>query len=131
MPFEKIYTSRREYLPHHFAGGREEGEGLVFLEKPYKLSEYGSVCTYVSWLKPDRTWGMKGVLGTVIQLVIHLLKLMLFFPTAERLKRGGSCWLLKLRKIGTPGVHMKGVLSWLFRWAPRVETRGFVLPWRH
>ncbi len=30
----------------------------------------------------------------------------------ERLERGGPSWLLKLRRMGTHGVHMKGVLGW-------------------
>ncbi len=31
----------------------------------------------------------------------------------ERLERGGPCWLLKLRWMGTQRVQMKGVLPWL------------------
>jgi hypothetical protein len=27
--------------------------------------------------------------------------------------------------MGTPGVHMKGVLPWMVRWACRVSTRDF------
>ncbi len=40
-------------------GGREEGEGLVVLEKPYKLSDYGSVCTFVNY-KPKSALVLKG-----------------------------------------------------------------------
>jgi hypothetical protein len=36
-----------------------------------------------------------------------------------------SAHSLKLRQMGTQGVHMKGVLSWLVRWAPRAGTRDF------
>jgi hypothetical protein len=36
---------------------------------------------------------------------------------SERLERGGPCRLLKLMQIGTQGVHKKGVLLWLVRWA--------------
>ncbi len=43
----------------------------------------------------------------------------------ERLARGGPCWLLKLRWMGTHRVQMKGVLPWLVRWASRAETRDF------
>jgi hypothetical protein len=32
---------------------------------------------------------------------------------------------LKLRQIGTLGVHMKGVLLWLVCWARRVDPRDF------
>ncbi len=39
--------------------------------------------------------------------------LQLYDVCAERLERGGPCWLLKLMQIGTQGVHMKGVLPWL------------------
>jgi hypothetical protein len=45
--------------------------------------------------------------------------------TPERLERGGLCWLLKLRWIGTQRGQMKGVLSWLVRWACRAGTIGF------
>ncbi len=48
---------------------------------------------------------------------------LLFRP--ERLERGGPCWLLKLRWMGTQRVQMKGVLPWLVRWACRASTRGF------
>ncbi len=34
--------------------------------------------------------------------------------TSERPERGGPCWLLKLRQMGTNEVQMKGVLPWLF-----------------
>ncbi len=37
--------------------------------------------------------------------------------------RGGPCWLFKLRQVGPQGVHMKGVLSWLVRWARRTCAR--------
>ncbi len=43
----------------------------------------------------------------------------------ERLERGGPCWLLKLREIGTQRGQMKGVLTWLVRWAYRAGTRDF------
>ncbi len=39
--------------------------------------------------------------------------------------RGGPCSLLKLRQMGTHGVHMKGVLPWLVHWACRAGTRNF------
>ncbi len=39
------------------------------------------------------------------------LAILLFCP--ERSERGGPCRLLKLRQMGTYGVHRKGVLSWL------------------
>jgi hypothetical protein len=32
---------------------------------------------------------------------------------AERPERGGPCCLLKLKQMGTLGVHMKGILPWL------------------
>ncbi len=34
-------------------------------------------------------------------------------------------WLLKLRQVGTRGVHMKGVLPWLVRCARYAGTRDF------
>ncbi len=37
----------------------------------------------------------------------------------ERPERGGPCWLLKLRKMGSLGAHMKVVLPWLVRCARR------------
>jgi hypothetical protein len=33
--------------------------------------------------------------------------------------------LTVLRQMGTQGVHMKGVLPWLFRWACRAGSRDF------
>ncbi len=45
-----------------------------------------------------------------------------FFYSVERV---GPCWLLKLRWMGTQGVHMKGVLPRLVRWACRARTRDF------
>ncbi len=44
---------------------------------------------------------------------------------SERVERGGSCCLLKLRWMGTQRVQKKGVLSWLFSWACRAGTRDF------
>jgi hypothetical protein len=38
-------------------------------------------------------------------------------------ERGGPCWLLKLRQMGTQRVHMKEVLPWLVHWARRAGTR--------
>ncbi len=43
----------------------------------------------------------------------------------ERQERGGPCWLLKLRWIGTQRVPLKVFLSWLVRWAWRASTRDF------
>ncbi len=44
----------------------------------------------------------------------------------ERPERGGPCWLLKLRQMGTYRVQMKGVLPWLVRWARRTSTKDFL-----
>jgi hypothetical protein len=41
------------------------------------------------------------------------------------LERGGPFWLLKLRWMGTQRGQIKGVLSWLVRWATRASTRDF------
>ncbi len=38
-------------------------------------------------------------------------------PYSESLERGGPGWLLKLRKMGTQRIQMKGVLPWSVRWA--------------
>ncbi len=38
---------------------------------------------------------------------------------SERLERGGPCWLLK------PLLKLRGVFSWLVRWACRAITRDF------
>ncbi len=43
----------------------------------------------------------------------------------ERPERGGPCWLLKLRWMGTQRVQMIGVNSWWVRWADRAGTRDF------
>ncbi len=43
----------------------------------------------------------------------------------ERIERGGHYWLLKLRQMGTQGVHIKGVLPCLFRWANHAGTKDF------
>jgi hypothetical protein len=45
----------------------------------------------------------------------------------ERLKMGGPCWLLKLRQKVSHGVHMKGVLPWLVRWACHGGTRDICI----
>ena len=45
----------------------------------------------------------------------------------ERLERGGPCWLLKLRWMGTHRVQMKGVLLWLVCWVCRPSTNFFFL----
>ncbi len=39
-----------------------------------------------------------------------------------RLKSGGPCWL---RQMGTFGLHMAGVLPWLFLWARCASTIDF------
>ncbi len=57
------------------------------------------------------------------------LDLDLFNP--ERPERVGPCWLLKRMWMGTQRKQMKGVLSWLFRWACRAYTGDFFLPWLH
>ncbi len=36
-----------------------------------------------------------------------------------------SAHSLELRQMGTEGVHMKGVLPWSVRWAPRAGIRDF------
>ncbi len=41
----------------------------------------------------------------------------------ERLERGDSCLLLKLRWMETQRVQMKGVLPWLVRWACRARKK--------
>ncbi len=61
-----------------------------------------------------------------------------FVPIAQQAGQGHAAvqgrlslsmyFWLKLRQIGTLGVHMKGVPSWLVRWACRAGTRDFVLP---
>ncbi len=43
----------------------------------------------------------------------------------ERLERGGPCWLLKLRKMGTQRVQIEGVHPWLVCWACRAGTGYF------
>jgi hypothetical protein len=47
----------------------------------------------------------------------------------ERRERGDPCWLLKLKQLGTQGVHMKGVLPWLFVGLVVPVKENFVLPW--
>jgi hypothetical protein len=44
----------------------------------------------------------------------------------ERIERGGPCWLMKLRWIGSQRVQMQGVLPCLVRLAC---LAGFFLPW--
>ncbi len=46
------------------------------------------------------------------------------YPTRiqERLERGGPCWLLKLRQMGTQRAQMKGVFPWLVRRTCRAST---------
>ncbi len=46
-------------------------------------------------------------------LFVFLLSVWRVRPCPERLERGGPCWLLKLRWMGTQRVQMKVVLSWL------------------
>ncbi len=43
----------------------------------------------------------------------------------ENLEKGGPCWLLILRGMGTWRVQMKGVLPWVVRWACSAGTRNF------
>jgi hypothetical protein len=52
--------------------------------------------------------------------IVHALSIYL------RLERGGPCWRLKLRWMGTQRVQRKEeVLPWLVRWACRTCTRDF------
>ncbi len=44
---------------------------------------------------------------------------------AKRQERGDPWRLLKLRHMGTQGVHMKGVLPWLVNWARCTGNRDF------
>jgi hypothetical protein len=48
-----------------------------------------------------------------------------------RLERGVPCWLLKLRKMGTQGVQMKGEggLSWYGLLGSLCQYKIFVLSW--
>ncbi len=41
----------------------------------------------------------------------------------KRYEKGGPCWLLQLRQMGTQGVHTKEVLPWLVSWARCAGTR--------
>jgi hypothetical protein len=54
-----------------------------------------------------------------MQLFANTLKEQLVDCTREYIERGGLCSLLKLRQMGTRGVHVKGVVPWLVRWARR------------
>jgi hypothetical protein len=47
------------------------------------------------------------------------------WPIAERLERGGPCWLLKLMWRGTQRVQLIRVIPWLVLWGGRPGTRGF------
>ncbi len=53
-----------------------------------------------------------------LQLFANTLKEQLVDCTREYKERY-PCSLLKLGKMGTQGVHMKGVVPWLVRWARR------------
>ncbi len=41
-------------------------------------------------------------------------------------REGKPLLLVKLRQMGTQGVHLKGVLPWLIRWSYRAGTRDFL-----
>jgi hypothetical protein len=66
-------------------------------------------------------WQLKRDIWSILSLV--LLGWGRGWP--ERLEKGGPCWLLRLRWMGTQRVQMKGVLPWLVRWAFRAGTRDF------
>ncbi len=59
-----------------------------------------------------------------LQLFANTLKEQLVDCTREYKERY-PCSLLKLGKMGTQGVHMKGVVPWLVLWARHAGTRYF------
>jgi hypothetical protein len=59
-----------------------------------------------------------------MQLFANTLKEQLVDCT-RAYKEGYPGSLLKLSQMGTQGVHMKGVVPWLVRWARRAATRYF------
>jgi hypothetical protein len=54
---------------------------------------------------------------------------LLMFRPDSRLERGAPDDLLKLRQMGTQGVHMQGVLPWLVRWTLLPVQKILILPW--
>ncbi len=48
--------------------------------------------------------------------------------SSETIERGGPCWLLILRWMGSQIVQMKGALPWLVRWACLPHGCSVVLP---
>ncbi len=61
-----------------------------------------------------------------------LLKILLFsfyFPNQRDYREGWPLLTVELRRTGTQRGQMKGVLSWLVRWACRAGTRDFCSAW--
>jgi|688.fasta_scaffold696624_1 hypothetical protein len=57
------------------------------------------------------------VIFYVVSIIEKDLNDFIWLSAPERLERGGPCRLLKLRRMGTHGGHLKEVLPWLDRWA--------------
>ncbi len=82
------------------------------------------------WSHKKRNLAIILALKICSNIVLHMLYFMLCWKflivlTRERLQSSGLCWLLKLRWMGTRRVQMKGVLTWLVRWACRAGPRDF------
>ncbi len=65
----------------------------------------------------------QGILVFSTSTIAALTRCWLGYP--EKLDRGGPCWLLKLRWMGTQRGQMKRALSWLVCWACADGTRDF------
>jgi hypothetical protein len=48
------------------------------------------------------------------------------YSNPERPERGGPCRLLKLRQMGTLGVHVKEALPWLVHWALHASQERYL-----
>jgi hypothetical protein len=72
----------------------------------------------LAWLMPPRYYCIH-----YCSTIASLARCWLGYP--ERLERGGHCWLLKLRWMGTQRGQMKGVLYWLVCWGCQAGTSDF------
>ncbi len=99
-----------------------------YVHHPYKLYLYlslSSFCvTFLRKLTGKMGWSWLRRQQNSVVLIYSLNMLPPCFRP-ERPKRGGLCWLLKQRQMGTFEVKMKGVLPWLVRWARCVSALDF------
>jgi hypothetical protein len=94
---------------------------------PYKMNTVPQPGIFYLKLTTSSNGGCRFYVRSIHPVVHNDTVELYVYSNPERPERGGPCRLLKLRPMGTLGVHVKEALPWLVHWALQAITKDICL----